>query len=130
MAENERKAALISSLARNREEITATVDVLREDLDIAAHARRSFTRHPAIWIGATSLAGLILVRVLWPKPKTVPKGRPSKKEAAVEEVGKAGLALGALKIAFDVARPVLIPWATRLFVERFSPDTTRNSRPR
>jgi len=130
MAENERKAALISSLERSRAEITSTVHVLREDLDVAAHVRRSFARNPAIWIGATSVAGLILVRILWPKPKIVPKGRQSKKEAEVEEVGKAGLALGALKIAFDIARPVLIPWATRLFVERFSPDPNRNSRPR
>jgi hypothetical protein len=130
MAENERKAALISSLERSRSEIASTAHALRQDLDVAAHVRRSFARNPAIWIGATSLAGLILVRILWPKPKIVTQRRPGKKEAELEEVGKAGLALSALKIAFDIARPVLIPWATRLFVERFSPDQNRTPPPR
>lgn len=126
MAEDERKTELIAALARTRSQITANVHLLGHDLDFAARARRSFARHPAVWIGGTVIIGLVVSRLLWPKRK--PAVTRKTKEPELEKVGRAGLLLGALKIAFDIARPILIPWATRLFAERFSPEKNRGYR--
>jgi hypothetical protein len=101
---------------------------LRQDLDVAAHLRRSFARHPALWIGGTVLLGLCLSRLFGGKKKTVTSRKGPEPE--LEKVGKAGLVLGALKIAFDVARPVLIPWATRRFTEYFGAEKDREYPPR
>jgi len=123
MAEDERKTELIAALARSRSQITGNVRLLRHDLDFAARARRSFARNPAVWIGGTVVLGLVVSRLLWPKRK--PAVTRKTKEPEIEKVEKAGLVLGALKIAFDIARPILIPWATRLFTERFGPEKDR-----
>jgi len=123
MAEDERKTELIAALARGRSQITANAHLLGHDLDFAARARRSFARNPTVWIGGTVVLGLVVARLLWPKRKLAVTRKT--KEPEIEKVGQAGLLLGALKIAFDIARPILIPWATRLVTERFSPEKNR-----
>ena len=128
MAEDERKASLIDELARTRSHIAGNVSALGHDLDVATHVRRSFARHPAIWIGATTLLGLVLSRMLFGKKKPVPSRKAPEPE--LEKVGKAGLVITALKFAFDIARPVLIPWATRLFAEHFGVEKSSGNTPR
>ena len=130
MAEDERKTALIAELARTRGQISGNVRALGHDLDFATRARRSFARHPAIWIGGTALLGLLVTRMLFGKKQTIPARTRKTAEPEIEKIGKAGLAVAALKIAFNIARPVLIPWATRLFTEYFSPEKDRGYPPR
>jgi hypothetical protein len=130
MAEDERKTALIAELTRTRGQISGNVRALGHYLDFATRARRSFARNPAIWIGSTALLGLLVARLLFGKKQAVPTRTRKTQEAEIEKVGKAGLALAALKIAFNIARPVLIPWATRLFAEYFSPEKERGYPPR
>ncbi len=118
MAKDPRKAELIAELARTRSQMTANVTGLRRDLDFPARARRAFARHPAVWIGGTALLGLMIAK-LSTRPKKVVvlgKGKP----APLEQAGKAGLILGALKIAFDLARPALTRWVTHYAADYFA----------
>jgi hypothetical protein len=118
MAEDERKAELTAELARSRGHITRNVHALGRDLDFATRARRAFKRHPAVWIGGAILIGLFIARI--PLRRKAPTAAPLRKaEPAVEKVEKAGLVLGALKVAFDIARPTLIGWATRRMADYF-----------
>jgi hypothetical protein len=119
MAQQERKTELIAELARSRSQITNQYRRLGHDLDFASRGRRAFARHPAIWIGGALLLGLFIARIPFRRAKAAPTQR--KLEPVVEEAGKAGLLLGALKIAFNIARPALASWATRLIAERFDP---------
>ena len=119
MAEDERKAKLTAELARARTQITGNVRGLRHDLDFPTRARRSFARHPAVWIGGTVLLGLCLARLpLWRKKAATPTRR-KKAEPTIEKVEKAGLLLAGLRFAFNLARPALTAWLTRRATEYF-----------
>jgi len=120
MAEDERKAELIAALDRSRVHISGNVQALGRDLDFASRARRAFKTHPAVWIGGAVLLGLAISRL--PLRRKAPSLAPRKSrsaEPAIEKAGKAGLMLGALKIAFDIARPTIMGWATRRVAEYF-----------
>jgi len=120
MAEDERKAELIAALAQSRTHITGNVHALGHDLNFVARARRAFKTHPAVWIGGAVILGLVISRL--PLRRKAPSPAPHKKrsvEPTIEKVEKAGLLLGALKIAFDIARPTLIGWATRRVASYF-----------
>jgi len=119
MAEDERKAELTALLARSRTQITDNVHALGHDLDFASRARRAFRTHPAVWIGGAIVIGLFISRLPLGRKKTAAVPRSKKAEATVEKVEKTGLVLGALKIAFDIARPTLMGWATRRLAEYF-----------
>ena len=121
MAQDERKTELIAELARTRSEITDQVHRVGRDLDVATRARRAFARHPAVWIGGAALLGLFLARLPLRRKKAAPSRRRAE-EPVIEKAGKAGLVLGALKIAFDIARPALTTWATRRFAAYFDPS--------
>src|SRR5882724_493732 len=99
MAEDERKAELTAELARSRAHISRNVQGLRHDLDFPARARRAFTTHPAVWIGGAVLLGLVISRLPLRRKRAAAPRR--KADSTVEKVEKAGLILGALKIAFD-----------------------------
>ncbi|MEI9896380.1 MAG: hypothetical protein WDN28_21590 [Chthoniobacter sp.] len=120
MAEDERKAELIATLAQSRTHITGNVRALGRDLDFVSRVRRAFKMHPAVWIGGAVLIGLVISRL--PLGRKTPAAAPRKSkhaESTTEKVEKAGLLLGALKIAFDIARPTLMGWATRRVAEYF-----------
>jgi hypothetical protein len=127
MAQDERKTELTAELARSRSQIMDQARLVGHDLDFASRARRAYARHPAIWIGGAALIGLFIARLPLRRKKAEPRRRAA--EPVVEEAGKVGLVLGALKIAFNIARPALISWATRQFAERFDPANS-SSRPR
>jgi hypothetical protein len=121
MAEDERKAELTAALARSRTHLTGHWHGLRRDLDFAARARRSFARHPAVWIGGAALLGLFIARLPPRQKKSAPPAR-KKAESTVEKVEKAGLLLVALKFAFSVARPALTAWITRRAADYFDAE--------
>jgi hypothetical protein len=127
MAQDERKTELTAELARSRSQITDQARLVGRDLDFASRARRAFARHPTVWIGSAALIGLFIARLPLRRKKAAPSRRTV--EPVIEEAGKVGLVLGALKIAFNIARPALITWATRQFAERFDPANPSN-RPR
>lgn len=127
MAEDERKAELTATLARSRVQITGNAHALGQDLDFASRARRAFKTHPAVWIGGALVVGLFISRLPFGRKKTapVPRTRSSKTEETVEKAGKAGLVLGVLKIAFDIAKPTLMGWATRQMAQYFETQNRR-----
>jgi hypothetical protein len=120
MAQNDDKAELILELARARAALASNAQGLRRDLDFSARAKKSFKKSPVPWLGGAAVLGLLIARI--PGRSSAPAKKRSIKifpqeDKAVEKAGKAGLVLGAMKIAFDLARPVLMRWATQRFTE-------------
>ena len=112
MAGNEdRKAALTAELARARAEIGGAADVVRARLDFGARARQSVSHHRWWWLGGAVLAGVLLAKLPARTKKIYvdEKGRKLPRSSAVT----AGLLLGAVKIAFDLAKPSLLKMAAR-----------------
>jgi len=81
------------------------------------------------WLGSAAVVGL-LVALLLRRTKKVETVRVNvkKREPVVEEAGKAGLVLGVLKIAFDLARPALTKWVTRWLADYVANVQSRKSR--
>ena len=111
MAGNEdRKAALIAELARARAEIGGAADGVRAHLDVGARVRRGVSRHQWWWLGGAVFAGVLLA--------TLPARRKKfymneKGNRMGESAMKTGLLLGAGKIVFDLAKPMLLRMAMR-----------------
>ena len=125
MAEDPRKTELTAQLARARTRITADLGALRRDLDFPARARHAVMRHPAAWVGGATLLGVLLSRLAARKKTVAVRGRGT--EAKIAKAGQAGLLLGALKIAFDLSRPVITKWASRRVADYL--DGTKKSAP-
>lgn len=115
MAESEdRKQDLSRALALARQSLDTHGQKVRESLDVPKRVRQSFRKNAVLWIGGAVLLGFLISKI---PPRTkkvrVDAGR-DKMDAA--EVGKSagvmGLVIAAVKIAFDVFRPVLLRWAT------------------
>jgi hypothetical protein len=112
MAQESHKSELIAQLAEARHGISASVRGLRRDVDVARRLEAVFQQHRLACLGGASLLGFLLTR-LPARPKKVIAARKGRKAGTEEKVVKAGLLVTGLKIAFDLARPVLTKWLTR-----------------
>ncbi len=106
----DQKAELAAELDRARAQIARYGDAFRHDVDVPAHLKKSIEEHKGIWIGAASMLGLLIAKL----PRRTKKvyvdrrGKPT-----VKNLEKAGLALAVAKMAFSVARPALMSFATK-----------------
>lgn len=126
MADIQRKAELTAELARARSRIAANFGALRCDLDFPARVKRVVLKNPTAWVGGATLIGVLLARL--PARRKKVTARRSGAEAQIVGAGKAGLLLGALKIAFDLTRPALAKWAGRRVAD-YMDGTKTNGRP-
>ena len=124
MAEDQRKTELTAELARARARITADFGALRRDLDFPARAKSAVMKHPAAWVGGATLVGVLLSKLPARKKKAVVHRDGA--EAKIVSAGKTGLLLGALKIAFDLSRPVITKWASQRVADYM--DSAKNDR--
>lgn len=102
--------SLSASLARNRARLAESTAALGEQLNVSRRVRRGVRHHPAVWIGAALLLGvLITVRRRTPRRVEVqPKRSLDRKDA-----GKAALLAALAKLTLDVLRPTLTTWLSR-----------------
>jgi len=107
MADESRKSELIADLARARGELTRHTRAVRRGLDVVARLNLSFRRHGLVWLTGAALLGLLLT---WLPRRKKAVLHSSRKPAPETKAVKAGLLLTALKIAFDIGRPVLTKW--------------------
>ena len=119
MAHDARKAALIAALDRARSQLAVNAGALRDDMDVGRRARRSFARNSVAWLGGAALFGLLLAKIPARTKKVALNWRGRKAEVR-ESAVKAGLLIGALKIAFDLAKPQLLKWAGRRVADYLS----------
>lgn len=124
MAQESRKPELIAELVRARHGIAANLRGLQLGLDVGHRLETTYRRHSFAWLGGASLLGFVFAKITRPRRKVIvqPRGR---KSAAEGKVVQAGLFVTALKIAFDLTRPVLTKWLTRKVItyagEKFAP---------
>ncbi len=112
---DERKAALIAELDRARSRATANGRSLGRDVQVSGKIKETIARHRVSWLAGGVLTGLVISK-LPPRTKKVVvdrKGKPQQMNAELAATGKAGLALGAVKLLIDVTKPVILAWATK-----------------
>jgi hypothetical protein len=126
MAHDARKAELIAALDRARSRLAANAHGLRDDVNPLSCVQRSFRRNGFSWVGGAALLGVLLAR-LPARTRVVTVDRRGQKVQDTRKAATAGLTLGALKIAFDLAKPWLVGWISRRLANPGGDDGTRPS---
>jgi len=97
---------LTTEIAQSRERLARDLRGLRRELDFPAKFRKSFRKQTVSWLTAAAAVGALIALAPMRKKKIyvdAKSGRKSKKKLA-----ETGFALVALKIAANLARPVIV----------------------
>ena len=108
---------LRQQIAHTRDRLGRDLTGLRYELDFPLKFRKSFQRHSGIWISAVTLLGtLFTVRPSRRKSTLTLKGGKSGQAKKGEEQKKglmmAGLAMGGLRFAATLLRPMVVSFVT------------------
>jgi hypothetical protein len=106
---------LKAEIARSRDQIARDLRAFRREIDIPRRIKRSIRQQPAAWITAAVFVGALVI-FLPARRKTVyvePKSRKKSGKEGKGRVLEAGFALGVLKFAATVLKPVLISFITK-----------------
>jgi hypothetical protein len=101
-------------IADSRERLARELCGLRYELDLPAKFRRSFRKQTGSWISAAAAVGALIALAPMRKKKIYvdAKGRRKKNKKLMET----GIALAALKLVTNLARPVIMEFVkNRLF---------------
>ena len=97
---------LREEIARSRERLTRDLRGLRYELDFPRKIRRSFQTQTVLWLAAAAAAGLLFTVLPRRKKKVYVDLKSGKKSTG--RILEAGFLLGALKIAANVLKPVIV----------------------
>jgi hypothetical protein len=97
---------LTAEIAQSRERVRRDLRGLQYELDLPAKFRRSFREQTVSWISAAAAVGAIIAFAPMRKKKIYIDAKSGRK--AKKRLVETGLALGALKIAASLVRPVII----------------------
>lgn len=104
---------LKAEVAGSREILARELRGLRYELDFPAKFRRSFRRKTGSWISAAAAVGALIALAPMRKKKVyVDAGRPWKADKKLLETG---LGLAAMKLATNLARPVIMEFVKSRF---------------
>jgi hypothetical protein len=124
MAENpESINELKTEIAGSRERLSRELQGLRYELDFPAKFRRSFRKQTGSWISAAAAVGALIALAPMRKKKVyVDAGSRRKGEKKLMETG---LALAALKLVGNLARPVVMEFVKNRFFYSGEPSRGR-----
>src|ERR1044071_5283072 len=114
MAENSESInELKGEIAGSRERVSRELRGLRYELDFPAKFRRSFRKQTGSWISAAAAVGALIALAPMRKKKVYvdAKGRSKGKKKLMET----GVALGAMKLVANLARPVITEFVKNRF---------------
>lgn len=114
MAENsESNNELAAEIARSRLRVASELRGLRYELDFPAKFRRSFRKQTVSWISAAAAVGALIALAPMRKKKIYvdAKGRRKGNKKLMET----GVALGAMKLVANLARPVIMEFVKNRF---------------
>jgi type IV secretory pathway component VirB8 len=114
MAENSESInELRTEIAGSRERLSRELQGLRYELDFPAKFRRSFRKQTGSWIGAAAAVGAVIALAPMRKKKVYVDARSRRK--GDKKLMEAGLAMAAMKLAGNLARPVIMEFVKNRF---------------
>src|SRR3954462_12809380 len=99
-------------IARSRDRMSRDLRVFRREIDIPRRVKRSFQRQTGVWITAAVVVGALLI-VLPARRKVVQVDARPRKKGKQPKLVEAGFALGALKFAATLLKPMIISFVTK-----------------
>ena len=106
-------------IAHSRDRLGQDLSGLAYELDFPLKFRKSFQRNTVTWISAAVLTGVVLVaKSTTPKKKEkvvlkTQHGEAKKGEEQKKGLLQAGLAMGALRFAASMLRPVVVSYVSK-----------------
>jgi len=116
MAENSESInELTAEIARSRERVAGELRGLRYELDFPAKFRRSFRKQTVSWISAAAAVGALIALAPMRKKKIYVDARGRRKSE--KKLMETGIALAAMKLVGNLARPVIVEFVKNLFFD-------------
>jgi hypothetical protein len=111
-------AELRQQIAHSRDRLGRDLAALKYELDFPLKFRKSFQRNAKTWVTAAVLTGVVMTARAVPKRKTVVHvksggGQKAKGEEQKKGLLQAGLAMGLLRFAATMLRPVVMSMVTK-----------------
>ena len=114
MAENSESInELKTEIAGSRERLSRELQGLRYELDFPAKFRRSFRKQTGSWISAAAAVGTLVA--LAPMRKKKVYVNASGRRKSDKKLMETGLALAAMKLVGNLARPVIMEFVKNRF---------------
>jgi hypothetical protein len=124
MAENSESInELTAEIARSRERLARDVQGLRYELDFPAKFRRSFREQTISWITAAAAVGALVALAPMRKKKIYVDARGRRKSD--KKLMETGIALAAMKLVGNLARPVIMEFVKNRFFYSGEPSRSR-----
>ena len=114
---------LKSEIAGSRERLTRELQGLRYELDFPAKFRRSFRKQTVSWISAAAAVGALIALAPMRKKKIYVNARNRRK--GDKKLMETGLALAAIKLVGNLARPVIMEFVKNRFFYSGEPSRGR-----
>ena len=116
-------------IAHSRDRLRRDLEGLRYELDFPLKFRKSFQRNTTTWISALVLTGVVMTARATSRKKVVytssKSGQAKKGEEQKKGLLQAGLAMGALRFAASMLRPMVISYVTRRFGGHVPPSAAK-----
>ena len=97
---------LTAEIAQSREHVARDLRGVKYELDLPAKFRRSFRQQTVSWITAAAAVGALIALAPMRKKKIYVDAKHSRKSK--KKLVETGFALAMLKIAANLARPVIV----------------------
>ena len=124
MAENsESTNELAADIAGSRQRVATELRGLRYELDFPAKFRRSFQKQTGSWIGAATAVGALIALAPMRKKKIYVDARSRRK--GDKKLMETGLAMAAIKLVGNLARPVIMEFVKNRFFYSGEPPRGR-----
>jgi hypothetical protein len=119
---------LRQQIAHSRDRLARDLEGLRYELDFPLKFRKSFQRNTTTWISALVLTGVVMTARATSRKKVIYAGKSGQHKKGEEQkkgLLQAGLAMGALRFAGSMLRPMVISYVTRRFGGHVPPSAER-----
>ena len=124
MAENsESTNELTADIAGSRQRVATELRGLRYELDFPAKFRRSFRKQTGSWLGAATAVGAVIALAPMRKKKVYVNAETRRK--GDKKLMETGLAMAAMKLVGNLARPVLMEFVKNRFFYSGEPSRGR-----
>lgn len=104
---------LKAEIARSRERVARDFRGVRYELDFPGKIRRSFRHQTVVWVTVVVVVGALLVVLPARKQKVSVALKKRERDPKGKKILEAGFALGALKFAATLLKPVVIGFITK-----------------
>jgi type IV secretory pathway component VirB8 len=124
MAENSESInELRGEIADSRERLARELQGLRYELDFPAKFRRSFRKQTGSWLSAAAAVGALIALAPMRKKKVYVDASSQRK--GDKKLMQAGLAMAAIKLVGNLARPVIMEFVKNRFFYSGEPSRSR-----